>query len=130
MWLIIDPSTLNFLTLTLFGESSSFSKVYPDSNREFLFSIEAFLTEHNLSPEDIFGVAVVVGAGGFTATRVATITANLFKFVHQIPVVAISSAESQDLSTIKAKFLTDSDHYILPTYSAPPTIFGQTSPVI
>lgn len=61
---------------------------------------------------------VVVGAGGFTSTRVACVVANTFAYVLKIPLLAITAAEASDPQKLIPKLLKQkSGNYISAAYS-------------
>jgi tRNA A37 threonylcarbamoyladenosine modification protein TsaB len=66
---------------------------------------------------------VVVGAGGFTSTRIATVVANAFGLALQIPLLAIKKTEVENVQKLIPKLLKQkSGHYISASYSGEPNI--------
>ena len=64
-----------------------------NSRRPLLAVLEASLKKHKKKISDITGMAVVVGLGRFTATRVAVTIANALSFAWKIPVASINAAD-------------------------------------
>ena len=63
------------------------------------------------------GLAVVLGKGRFTATRVATTAANTLGFAWQIPVVGVvAETHWEEVAQLIKK--TPVGHYIIPAYSS------------
>ncbi len=103
MYLLIDPSVKDVVRLVLFDESNLKEGNIVASNREFLLAIEKFFSEENFSKENLSGVMVVVGVGGFTSTRIATTIANVFGYVLKIPLLAINQEESKEPQKLISK---------------------------
>ena len=123
MYLLIDLSQKNTIHLALFDEKNRFDKSFEGQNRELLFCIDQFLTEKKLSKKDVSGVAVVVGEGGFTSTRLAVTVANTFAYVLQTPVLTVGLNEVNDFSALIKRFDGQpSGQYVSATYSGEPNI--------
>ena len=113
----------NRISLALFQGKEQKSKSYEGRNRELLESISHFLEEEKLSRKDIHGIAVVVGVGSFTSTRIATVIANVFGFVGNIPIIRISEEEKEDYSLLEKKLKKQKKGvYISAKYSGEPNI--------
>ncbi len=69
--------------------------------------------KRNLS--DLKGVAVTVGKGRFTATRIATTVANTLSYALGIPVTAVDDAGTENLESIISN--TEIGRYISAKYS-------------
>jgi tRNA A37 threonylcarbamoyladenosine modification protein TsaB len=82
--------------------------------------LDSFLDQQNMDKKSIQGVAVVVGVGGFTSTRIATTLANAWHFVQKIPVLAVSAEEASKPQKLIEKFT--SENYILAEYSGEPNL--------
>lgn len=96
MYLLIDTSEKLKIHLTLFDERFVIHKTYSGQNRELLNCIQKLVESKKYKAclpvgkvESMGGIAVVVGVGGFTSTRVACVVANTFAYVLQIPVLAV-----------------------------------------
>ena len=57
------------------------------------YDIDKMLKKRKKKISDLLGVAVVVGLGRFTATRIAVTVANTLSFALRIPVTAVNSAD-------------------------------------
>ncbi len=123
MFLLVDTSGRDQISLTLFKGAFVEQKNYSVPNRELLVSIENFLQANTLGAQDIEGVAVVVGAGSFTSTRIATTVANTWAYAKNIQIVGVTAAEASDLPKLEAKLLqAEPGIYISATYSGEPNI--------
>ncbi|MBI4426925.1 MAG: hypothetical protein HY569_00345 [Candidatus Magasanikbacteria bacterium] len=113
MYLLFDLSTKDTIHLAVFDKNAIEHKNYSGRNRELLSCI------HNLSKiKNLSGIMVVVGAGGFTSTRVACVVANTFAYVLKIPLLAITAAEASDPQKLIPKLLKQkSGNYISAAYS-------------
>lgn len=79
--------------------------------KSLLDCVHVFLKERQVTGPLLEGLAVVIGAGRFTLTRVATTTANMLSLAWQIPVAGIE----RPADLVSATFSKGA--YILPTYS-------------
>lgn len=131
MFLLIDTSERDTIHLALFNDKLIEHKTYSVQNRELLSCIDnLFKHPHLTSPfkrgrnkEGVEGIMVVVGAGGFTSTRVACVVANTFAYVLQIPLLAIKQNEVEKVQKLILKLLKQPQgHYISATYSGEPNI--------
>ncbi len=123
MFLLIDTSEKEIMHLALFDQNSIEHKKIPTQNRELLFCINEFLQEKKLDKKDVHGVMVVVGAGGFTSTRIATTIANSFGYVLQIPLLAIKIEQVSKVQELIPVLLAEpKGHYISASYSGEPNI--------
>lgn len=127
MFIILDSSQKDILELTLFDVDTIIKKEYSGKNRELLTFVDAFLHECNVNTKDVQGIAVVVGEGSFTSTRIAVTVANTYGYVLGIPLLAISKKEAEDpqalVSSITAQLV---GQYISATYSGEPNIGKKT----
>lgn len=123
MYLLIDGGEKNNITFVFFTEKMQERKSYARSNREMLQSLEEALTSLNKKQSDIAGIAIVLGVGSFSGTRVATTIANSFAYARDIPVVGITSTEAEDLFGVKEKISSaKKGEYVSALYSAEPHI--------
>jgi len=123
MFLLLDLSQYNLIHLAWFDEKTIEHKNYEGQNNELLFCIDQFLINQNSKKEDVKGIMVVIGAGTFTNTRIATTVANSFAYASKIPLLAISLAEAEDVQKLIPKLLvTPKGQYISATYSGEPNI--------
>lgn len=123
MFLLLNTSARDQINLTLFGAHLVEQKMYPVPNRELLATVNAFLEEQKITIDKIQGIAVVVGVGGFTSTRIATTVGNLWSWSEQIPIIGVSLAESEDLSGLAERLAgTEPGKLILAEYSGEPNL--------
>jgi len=123
MFALFDLSEHGRICLTLFDSQKRIEKCYDVGNAELLASFDAFLHEQNVRAVDIEGIAVVVGVGGFTSTRLAAVVANTFAAVHKTPVLAVTPAEAKDTEALIQRLGTvDPGVFIHAQYSAEPNI--------
>jgi len=153
MYLLINLSEKDIVHLALFDEKNYQEKKYHGQNHELLECIENMIkctklrTVRNLRTNNIKvlkGIMCVVGSGGFTSTRIATVITNTLGFTLQIPVIGISpppllvrpktnlaeTTAKKNLET-KSKYFQKLiprllskpiGQYISPTYSGEPNI--------
>lgn len=123
MNLLVDMSEQDLIRLSLFGGNEIITKEFRERNRELLFCIDNLLHEQRLSKVDIKGIAVVVGEGSFTSTRIAVTMANTFGYVLNIPVLGVVKDEAKpDAKLIERISWQPICQYILATYSGEPNI--------
>ncbi len=123
MYLLINTSEKDSISLTIFKGAFVEQKNYPAHNRELLVSITNFLEVSNLGVHDVEGIAVVVGFGSFTSTRIGTTVANTWAYSQKIPVIAVNLEEAGDLTVLEQKLLkTQPEILISATYSGEPNI--------
>ena len=122
-YLLFDLSLRDLIHLALFSEEQIVHASIPGRNRELLNALDSFLIEQKYSKEDVRGMMVVVGAGGFTNTRIATVVANTFGYTQQIPLLAITTAQIVHVQSLIPELLQrTAGHYISATYSGVPNI--------
>lgn len=127
MYLLIDPSEKNKIKIIGFDETKIETEVFDAPNRDILVSVDSFLQSRKMKQTDVQGIAVVVGVGGFTSTRIATTLANAWHFAFHIPVVAVNLEEASEPQKLIEKFTsanagTASGNYILAEYSGEPNV--------
>ena len=123
MFLLIDPSDKDSIHLVLFNEKKKIESRQPGKNRELLEAIDVLLTREKIKKEEIRGIMAVVGAGGFTSTRIATIIASVFGYVRRIPLLAIRQEEADHPEQLLARLLKQPvGQYLSATYSGEPNI--------
>ncbi len=128
MYLLINTSEFDSITLVLFDEHDTCSKKSEGKNRTLLTHIDAFLREKHVEKQHIEGIAVVVGIGSFTSTRIAVTVSNTFGYVLSIPVLPISIDEVNDLDAVSERIgIHPKDQYVSATYNAAPSIGGTSS---
>ncbi len=89
--------------------------------------LEVALKKYKKNFDDIDGMAVLVGQGRFTATRIATTTANILGYVLKIPVISILHLKNNaDFQLVDNKFSkTKKGVYISAKYSGKPHLYGK-----
>lgn len=123
MFLLFDLSQKTNLHLALFDESTIVHSQTEGINRELLSCVDTFLKEQHLNTKDVQGIMVVVGAGGFTSTRIATTVANGFAYALQIPLLAITQDQMDKVQQLIPQLLKQpKGQYISATYSGEPNI--------
>lgn len=122
VYLRINTAQFDAVDLTLISPGEDrVNKTFSVSNRELLQCIDQLLTEHGRTIDDVGGIAVVLGEGSFTGTRLATTVANMMAFVKQIPVVGVAAHDSDD-HIIGALEKKEAGMYMTPEYSGEPTM--------
>ena len=123
MFLLINTSVKDAISLTLFKGNFVEQKNYPVANRDLLLIIESFLEANTLGVQDVEGIAVLVGVGAFTSTRIATTVANTWAYSKNISVIAVSLEETDDLAALEQKLSQTSPGILISaTYSGEPNI--------
>lgn len=120
MYLCIDSTERNSHHLVFFQEN--FKKEFTDTSATLIQAVDNFLQSEHIQKEAIHGIAVVVGKGSFSSTRIATTSANTWHFAFKIPVIAIAPEQVSDLQSCIESFAKQDSEYILPTYSGEPNI--------
>ncbi len=91
-------------------------------NRSLLEALTVFLDQEKKAISDIDGLAVVVGKGRFTATRVVTTLANSLAYTLAIPILAVDGWYEKLEADLK---VAPKGIYISAKYSAPANIGGK-----
>lgn len=125
MYLLID--TTEDEKITLYYTLGSAWKTFTFSdNREgsLLAAIDEMLLAAGAKAEDLAGVAARVGTGRFTATRMATTVANTLAYSLQIPVIAFTEL---DLDQVCEQLQNAPlGQYATALYSAPASVGKKT----
>lgn len=128
MYVCIDMGVRDQIRLILFTDTEQHEHISKRGNREVLHALEEALREHDRSADDVMGVAVVIGVGGFTGTRLATTVANTFSYIKQVPVIGIEPSEMGDLPALRQRLAsTKPGTYISAQYSGEPNIGSPAS---
>ena len=125
MFLLIDNSVFPEIKLYLYDGQNWEKKTYKANRRDnpLLKFVDGFLEVSKLSIKDIEGMAVVVGRGSFTSTRIATTLANTLIFALKIPAVAVNEVNLERLAKIFSnKKFKNNKNYLSATYSGKPNI--------
>ncbi len=120
MFLRLTVSTDNIIRATIIlpeiGECFIDNKISGDVLEIF----SQLLKKRDSSLSDIKGIAVVKGAGSFTAVRRVAVMANVLAFALRVPVVAVLDESIETIT--KAFNHRGAGRYILPFYSSEPRI--------
>ncbi|PIT87356.1 MAG: hypothetical protein COU31_03330 [Candidatus Magasanikbacteria bacterium CG10_big_fil_rev_8_21_14_0_10_40_10] len=123
MNLLIDASKKEFIKFVLFDKNKHSAQKYAGVKHDYLIYIDKFLKKYNLKPKKLTGVAVVVGAGGFTSTRLACVIANMFAYTLDIPVLAIQANQPFDPADLSDKLKKRRKSvFVSASYSGPASI--------
>lgn len=123
MYLLLDLSERDVIHTALFDEKIINHDQVSGRNRELLFVVEQFLLKEKLKSDDVKGIMVVVGAGGFTNTRIAIVLANTYAYTKKIPLLSITKDQVPQVQTLIPDLLNQPiGQYIAATYSAAPNI--------
>jgi len=123
MYLLINLSSKDSIKLALFNEKSLIEQNFDGRNKDLLVCVDKILTEQKLVKEKLRGIMVVVGSGGFTSTRISVVVANTFAYVLNIPILAISLEQTNNVQKLIPKLLKQPvGQYITASYSGEPNI--------
>lgn len=122
MYLFIDSSGDDLLRLATSADGVRWQEfTLPCTNSGAVLPlIEKTLTDAGKTVADLLGVAVLVGKGRFTATRVTVTIANTLGYALSIPVISLAEATLVDLSSQFANAVAG--QYVHASYSAPARI--------
>jgi tRNA A37 threonylcarbamoyladenosine modification protein TsaB len=123
MYLAIDMSESQQIHLVLFDECNRTDTHVEGKNADVLTVFDEFLTSQTLTPSELSGIAVVMGEGSFTSTRLAATVANTCQFVLGTPLVSIHPYELEDTMMLAKRCQSECvNHFLSPTYSGLPRI--------
>lgn len=122
MYILIDNSQDEKIVFHFYLNTIWSQREFTDTTRDLLVHFVEFLSQEKKQLSDLRGLAVVVGQGKFTATRIATTVANTLAYVLKIPVLAVDGWYEELVGDIIAAPLGT---YISARYSAPANI-GQS----
>ena len=119
MYLLFNLSSRDKIILSLFDQTILFTKEVIAKNRDLVDSIDQLLKSKKIKSEEIKGIMVVVGEGGFTSTRIAVTVANVFVYTLQIPVLGITAQQAVEPQKLINKLNKQKKgQYLSATYSA------------
>jgi tRNA A37 threonylcarbamoyladenosine modification protein TsaB len=125
MYLIIDNTTEGLIRLLFVLNNKVVQKKYHgNAGSNLIVCLDRALSSLKRKLADINGVGVMVGAGRFTATRLAVTAANTLAYVLHVPVAALPSglpAANYVREIKKAK----TGRFALPEYSGEAHIGGK-----
>ena len=123
MFLLINNSDDNQLDVVMRqGEREIAESIKADSGAGLLENIDILFKKHHFKLGDLKGVAVVVGKGRFTLTRIAVTVANTLAYAMRIPVAAIVDSPKDWLNKLSSQPI---GRYVSAQYSAEPNIGKQ-----
>ena len=123
MFLLLNLSNKDDIQLSLFNNKKIISKNYKGLNKELLECVDKIFKINNLNPKEIKGIMVVVGSGGFTSTRIATVVGNTLAYTLQIPILAIREKDIKKIQELIPELLNQPiNQYISASYSGKPNI--------
>lgn len=120
MYLLLDNSDKENICIYNWSDNNWSKNFYSSSEYGLVEAIDSFVKKEGRKVGDIEGLAVLVGKGSFTSTRIAITVVNTLAFVLNIPVVSVSSV----LDTNIVQKIKDSTPGIFCTavYSGEPNI--------
>lgn len=123
MYLFIDPSLHDQIRIVLYNKGGSKEYTVDGRNRELLNTIVSVFTQEKLSINELDGIAVLLGEGGFSSTRIAAVVGNTLAFALHIPIIGVTREHSLTSESISKLFSTgEIGAFISPTYSGEPNI--------
>lgn len=123
MYLRLDTSVRNQVSVTRLD--SGVTWLVEVGHTQALAVIDQALVAWSVAPQAVQGIAVVVGVGSFTATRVATTIANAWAFVCQTPVIGVGAGETLTEDEMAARCQVAA-RFVSALYSGAPAI-GQSA---
>lgn len=121
MYLLIDNSPNDKIILHYCLNTDWVQREYDRDEKSLLEVVELLFVSENKKMSDLRGLAVVVGKGKFTATRIATTTINALSFALKIPVLAVAEWYPDIIKDIQVSPI---GQYVSAQYSAPANIGG------
>ncbi len=122
MYLLIDNSTDQQVVFHYYLDTKWVQADFSLDKISLIEALDGLLTKKKKTLKDLHGLAVVVGKGRFTATRVATTLANTLAYALVVPVLAVDSWYENLNNDLAA---APRGVYISAKYSAPANIGGQ-----
>lgn len=126
MILVIDPTGVKVIKLSLLNEKGVMIKSCEKSSEHILEAIDSFLTKNKFKPSDIQAILIFEGAGPFTQSRSVAAIINVWQNVLNVKVFGIMKKGEDKIFFPKIihKLLNRSrkKKIFIPRYSAPPNI--------
>ena len=122
MYILIDNSDDQKIVLYYYLKDKWLKRAFSRPT-DLLVDLNKLLADLNCSTSKVRGLAVRLGVGRFTATRVAVTLANTLGFALKIPVVGVGNLDLK--KALKILRLARPGKYISATYSAAAHINGQ-----
>jgi tRNA A37 threonylcarbamoyladenosine modification protein TsaB len=121
MYLVIDNTAVDEIVLYTSAEDEWQAFRYTGTEEDALLrAIDEALRDRSVTLEVVEGLAIRVGKGRFTATRVAVTVANTLAYVRHIPVVAVVDVDFTTIVQTIAE--TPIGQYATAIYSAEASI--------
>lgn len=122
MFLILDNSQENKINLSLQVNKKFVQRNYAVArNRDFLHSVNLFLSGLKLKPSNLTGLGMVMGQGKFTATRLLVTMANTLAYSLKIPILRLTDSPKGE-SIVDMPTESEIGQYILPVYASEPHV--------
>lgn len=127
MIVIIDNTAENEVVFYVQKNKNWLIKKCVNHHKSLLERLALFLSKNNYRIQDISGLAVLVGRGRFTATRIAVTMANSLAYALSVPIISYVNHNTQiDFDQITELLRkTKKKVYISAKYSAPVHIGGK-----
>lgn len=123
MKLLIDNSDENKIIICAKNKKWEKFNINNKAQKSLLVVLKNFLSKNKKKLRDITGIAVVVGKGRFTATRIAVTVINTLGYTLKIPVVSVIS---NDVDLVEKAFKKAKQGvYVSAKYSGEAHIGGQ-----
>lgn len=122
MDLFLDNSVDGVVKVSFLLDTKIIHEEFSLENQNLVSVLDVIFQKNKLTIKDLTGIAVVVGKGRFTATRVATTFANTLSFSLSIPVLAVNGWYEGLFEDLKK---CQSGIYVSAQYSAPANIGGK-----
>ncbi|GEM_PF-1048842 len=101
MILLIAAQDIRFITLGLVHAGALVREQEETAPPErYLEAVDRTLIAWKIEPHTLKAIAVVVGPGAFTSSRVSTVIANSIAFAAGIPVIALENPQRLPLSSL------------------------------
>ena len=121
--MILDMSQGRSIRICVFSRNEHTWYAYEGKSGDIVERVSESLERASLQSSDVEGIAVVMGEGTFTGTRLATTVANTFSFVGNVPLISIVKADIEKPEALVDRFSDEHNStYISATYSGAPNI--------
>lgn len=139
MYLLVDPSVSGALRISLLASRGTISEricdamavkpwcgVHDQSPRSVFYLMIKFLKKRQSSLTEIDALGVILGAGSFTATRLAVCVVNTIGWIYDLPVCGFQSGDKILFKKTSQGFSS----FVRPIYGGEPNItFRKKNPV-
>ncbi len=121
MYLLIDNSSNDKIIFHYCLDTNWVQREFERDAQDLIVLVDKLLLSESKKLTDLRGLAVVVGRGKFTATRIAVTLVNTLSFALRIPVLAVNEWSENLINDIQASPI---GQYVSAQYSAPANIGG------